>query len=170
MSQTSDLTENILVKNVLIENISYARSAFGVTAAGEQVFISNRIVDRLGLETDMVVSMELLPNYPDKREQIPWRAVRVNMEKGPEPTPATPIDKGKLIVDLIEDYGPLRTATIARHLNLTVDEVSTLLTGLFSEKRIAMAEVYSDPVQKRASIRVWGIDINDFDLSIGDTD
>ena len=170
MSQTFDFTETVVVTNVLIENISHARSAFAVTPAGEEVFISNRIVERLGLEADMVVNAELLPNYPDKREQIPWRAVRVNMEKGPEPTPEPSVDKGKLIVDLIEDHGPLRTATIARHLNLTVDEVSTLLTGLFSEKRIAMAEVYSDPTQKRASIRVWGIDINDFDLSIGDTD
>lgn len=160
------------MKSIMIETLNYAGSAFGVTTEGDQVFVNKRIVETVQLEEGLVVKALLLPNYADKRDNIPWRAIRVERDgverdaPAPAPEPEPEISKAELIAELIEEHGPLRTSAIAKHLGLTMDETSTLCLGLFAAKTIAMAEVYTDPTQKRASLRVWGSDVNDFDIDI----
>ena len=67
------------VKEVIIEEQTYSGSAFGVTEQGDGVFFNSRIVKTVGLKAGQTVKACLVPNFPDKREGIPWRAMRVEV-------------------------------------------------------------------------------------------
>ena len=60
---------------LLVEYLTDTGSAFGVTPQGEQVFMNRRLVEKMNLVGGEVLDAFLLPNYPDKRETIPWRAI-----------------------------------------------------------------------------------------------
>jgi hypothetical protein len=64
-------------RNITVHDIVDSGSAFAMTEEGEMVFVNQRIVATVGLEPGGVYEAFLLPNYPDKREMIPWRALRV---------------------------------------------------------------------------------------------
>jgi len=64
-------------QQILVEYLTDTGSAFAVTPHGEQVFLNRRLVEKMNLEGGEVLDAFLLPNYPDKRETIPWRAMRV---------------------------------------------------------------------------------------------
>ena len=78
-------------KRVLVEELTYSGSAFGVLANGEGVFINSRIVDKMELAPGIAVHAQVLPNFSDKRDQIPWRVVNVQLETADElqPTPTS---------------------------------------------------------------------------------
>jgi len=78
-------------KRVLVEELTYSGSAFGVLANGEGVFINSRIVDKMELAPGTAVHAQVLPNFSDKRDQIPWRVVNVQAETADElqPTPTS---------------------------------------------------------------------------------
>ena len=61
---------------VLIEDVSYANSAFGVNERGESVFFNSRIVKKMDLEIGDEISAQCLPNYEDKRAIVKWRCLR----------------------------------------------------------------------------------------------
>ena len=62
---------------VLIEDVTSAGSAFGSNEQGASVFFSSRLVERMDLDFGDIVSASAIPNYEDKREDTPWRAIRV---------------------------------------------------------------------------------------------
>ena len=72
---------NIDSKLVLVEEITYSGSAFGVLQNGEGVFINSRIVTKMDLEPGINVYAQVLPNFTDKRDQIPWRVVNIDPTK-----------------------------------------------------------------------------------------
>jgi hypothetical protein len=61
--------------SVLIECLTYAGSAFGVNENGEGVFFNARIVNKLNLLAGNMVISQCLPNYLDKRDEVPWRCI-----------------------------------------------------------------------------------------------
>jgi len=63
----------------IIEGISHMGSAFGANEKGEAIFFNARLVDKVGLEMGDIVEAHTIPNYEDKREATPWRAVRVKV-------------------------------------------------------------------------------------------
>lgn len=63
--------------SVIIEGATYSGSAFGANDKGEAVFFNSRIVERMELEEGQLVYAHCIPNYEDKRDQIPWRCIRV---------------------------------------------------------------------------------------------
>lgn len=89
-------------KRVLVEELTYSGSAFGVLANGEGVFINSRIVDKMELSPGTAVHAQVLPNFSDKREQIPWRVVNVQAETADELQP-TPTSKPEPEVNDHED-------------------------------------------------------------------
>lgn len=163
-------------REVLIDDIAYSGSAFGITVdKGEGVFINQRIVESVKVKPGDRVMAFVLPNYEDKRATIPWRAMRVEVlgsifddvsdehfENDEEVIEEQRIEE--LIVQKLDEVGPMRTATLARLVGRTAGEVQTLCLGLWAAKRIAMADVFKDPSQKRSSHRVWAVSINDFDV------
>lgn len=73
-------------QQVLVEYLTDTGSGFAITPQGEQVFMNKRLVDAMNVQVGDIYDAFLLPNYPDKRAQIPWRAMRV------EPTDVGPQD------------------------------------------------------------------------------
>ena len=65
-------------KRVVIAEVVDSGSAFGMTDEGDMVFINQRIVASVNAQTGDHYEAFLLPNYPDKREMIPWRALRMS--------------------------------------------------------------------------------------------
>tara|TARA_R100000900_G_scaffold118607_1_gene93324 strand:- start:80 stop:532 length:453 start_codon:yes stop_codon:yes gene_type:complete len=76
MNQIFDLNETRR-QQIIIEYLTPTGSGFGVTPSGDQVFLNSRLVNTMNVQPGEIFNAFLLPNYPDKREQIPWRAMRV---------------------------------------------------------------------------------------------
>jgi len=157
-----------LTKDVFIDEITAAGSAFGATMDGEAVFFNSRIVSAIKIKGGDHVRAMVLPNYEDKRERVKWRAIRAEIqgstpEHGPVDTNAE-VAKDQRILDLLEEHGPLRTSTVARLLGIDSGEAGTLCHGLYAQGKIALADVYSSPNNSRSSHRVWAISIHDFDV------
>ncbi len=117
------------VKEVIIEETTYADSAFGVTEEGDGVFFNSRIVQKMGLKGGQTVQAYLVPNFPDKRDSIPWRAMRVEVtheQENIEVTPTTTLDRIHRL--LKEDMSVMWTVTeIAEELEEDEKLVAKLL-------------------------------------------
>jgi hypothetical protein len=172
METQSIFTDETLTKDVLVDNITSVGSAFGATIEGEAVFINARIVSALKLKHGDHVRAFVLPNYEDKRDRVPWRTIRAEvqdpmavtqepMSEAPEPTV---IPKDQQILNLLDEHGPLRTSILARLLGIDSGEAGTLCHGLYAQGKIALADVYSSPSKSRAPHRVWALDITAFDV------
>ena len=76
MNQIFDLNETRR-QQIIVEYLTPTGSGFAVTPKGDQVFLNARLVNTMNVQPGDMFNAFLLPNYPDKREQIPWRAMRV---------------------------------------------------------------------------------------------
>ena len=119
------------VKEVFIEEQTYAGSAFGVTAEGDGVFFNSRIVEAVKLQGGQTVKAYLVPNFPDKRDSIPWRAMRVEVLK--QETEMVARQAAPLIDRLhellTEEGGGLTALEAANELGEDVEVVRKLLEG-----------------------------------------
>ena len=68
---------NTIAMPVFVDGITESHSAFGANDAGEAVFFNTRSVQRMNLEEGQMVYAHCIPNYEDKRDQIPWRCIRI---------------------------------------------------------------------------------------------
>jgi len=76
MNQIFDLNETRR-QQIIVEYLTPTGSGFAVTPKGDQVFLNARLVTTMNVQPGDILNAFLLPNYPDKRDQIPWRAMRV---------------------------------------------------------------------------------------------
>jgi len=168
--QTESLNQTFetFQKPVHVDMLTYAGSAFGSTVDGEQVFINARIVDSMKLDEGMVVMGHLLPNFPDKRDNIPWRAMRVTIPESqeapaqPEPEPEpTPGDKILAIIKETPE-GYFTTTDLTEETGLDTKTVNNWCMGLHNRGLIARADVHAAPNQKRASFVLWALNTKSF--------
>lgn len=163
--------------DVFVDQVTFVGSAFGATNEGEPVFINRRIVTAVGIEHGDKLKVHVLPNYEDKRDEVPWRAVKATIqgsifedisdepedEPAPEPEPAPQVTMSDRIIELLSESGPMRSSTIAEHLEIDSSDVSSMCRGLNKLGKVAAAEIYGDLNNSRPSHIVWAYDINDFD-------
>tara|TARA_R100000030_G_scaffold96723_1_gene85126 strand:- start:1034 stop:1441 length:408 start_codon:yes stop_codon:yes gene_type:complete len=125
------------VKEVIIEETTYADSAFGVTEEGDGVFFNSRIVQKMGLKGGQTVQAYLVPNFPDKRDSIPWRAMRVEVTHEQENIEVTPTTLRDRIHRLLKgDMSVMWTVTeIAEEL----EEDEQLVARLLAEDKSVMS-------------------------------
>lgn len=172
--QTESLNQTFesVQKPVHVDTLTYAGSAFGSTPEGEQVFINARIVEGMKLSEGHIVIGHLLPNYPDKREYIPWRAMRVTRTeeqaapvKQPEPEPEveeqTPGDKILAVIKEAPE-GYFTTVDLMEETGLDTKTVNNWAMGLHNRGLIARADVHASPNQKRASFILWALNSKSF--------
>lgn len=118
--------ESATHRRVTIHEVVDSGSAFGVTEDGDMVFINQRIVSAMDVKAGDVWDGYLLLNYPDKREMIPWRALRLSTE-GQEPLAKVKkaVDEQLLhaIVRLLNNEGYLTAAEIAETLDVPLVDV-----------------------------------------------
>ncbi len=67
------------LKLAVVEEIVFSGSAFAVTKDGDGIFINSRIVNKLKLKPGDSIQAYIVPNYPDKADQIKYRAMRANL-------------------------------------------------------------------------------------------
>ena len=118
------------VKEVIIEETTYSDSAFGVTEEGDGVFFNSRIVQKMGLKGGQTVQAYLVPNFSDKRDSIPWRAMRVEVTHEQENIEVVPTTLRDRIHRLLKgDMTYMWTVTeIAEELEVDVKLVEYLLS------------------------------------------
>ena len=130
MNKIEEQMEAATHRRVTIHEIVDSGSAFGITEDGDMVFINQRIVSALDVKAGDVWDAYLLLNYPDKREMIPWRALRLSVE-GMEPMAKVKkeVDEQLLhaIVRLLNNDGYLTAAEIAETLDASVIDVHRAL-------------------------------------------
>lgn len=175
--------------SVVVESKTHAGSGFAVTDTGAAVFMSRRLIETMQLEEGDMVTAFCIPNYEDKRDVIPWRAIRV--ERNPVDIEASrlvapheegglldrimelpdiqlPVDRKAADIDqmvkdrLLETEGHWTTRELADDLGLDFKAVSNSCIRLFNKSRIAKADVFSGPDQSRASFTLWGSTTDDF--------
>ena len=116
------------VKEVIIEETTYSDSAFGVTEEGDGVFFNSRIVQKMGLKGGQTVQAYLVPNFSDKRDSIPWRAMRVEVTHEQENIEVTPTTLRDRIHRLLkEDHEYWTALELAEELEEDVKVVARLL-------------------------------------------
>jgi hypothetical protein len=64
---------------VLIEARTYSGSGFGVNEDGDAVFFSKRLMETMDLWSGAEVMAHCIPNYADKRDDIPWRCIKCEL-------------------------------------------------------------------------------------------
>jgi len=126
MSQIFDI-DSTRKQQIIVEYITPSGSGFAVNPQGEQVFMNARLVSAMKVEAGDTYEAFLLPNYPDKKEMIPWRAMRV------EPTE---IDLG--LGHVSGDKNPNR---IIEYMQVHDDGIAWTITELSEDLEMPLDEV-----------------------------
>jgi len=126
MSQIFDI-DSTRKQQIIVEYITPSGSGFAVNPQGEQVFMNARLVSAMKVEAGDTFDAFLLPNYPDKKEMIPWRAMRV------EPTE---IDLG--LGHVSGDKNPNR---IIEYMQAHDDGIAWTITELSEDLEMPLDEV-----------------------------
>jgi hypothetical protein len=152
-------------KEVIVENIALNGSAFGVTKEGENVFINARIVALLGIRIMDNIVAHVLPNYPNRKDQVPWRAVRVDKTETAVAPAALSVEPRleDIILRHMKDGGIYSNAELSEDLEHDVLMVSNSTARLFAAGKLAKAEVYRRPGQARPSFLLYAINVEEFE-------
>ena len=170
----------------VVEMNTYAGSAFAVNSQGEQIFINSRIMERMELEKGDQVTAYVLPNYEDKRDTIPWRAMRVDPAHGDIERILDSPDTKEFVASALNDFdkeimrilwdkeysGRLWTVKEISEV-IDAEAVTTLDTAspfachlscmrLHERGFICRVDFSSDPKPTRSRI-LWTADIRDFE-------
>lgn len=146
MNQTfSTATEK---QRILVEYVTLAGSAFAVNLKGETVFINSRIVERMNVAPDKEYDAYLLPNYSDKRDQTPWRAMRLESSDDPVDVEVSTAD---VLSSLDHDPRAVTVGSLAEDLGITPEQSSKLLTKLHSTGKVSKIAIYISTTSDRAS-------------------
>ena len=113
----------------VVEIDTYAGSAFAVNTQGEQIFINSRIMERMELEKGDQVTAYVLPNYEDKRDTIPWRAMRVDT------------------ADIAERQQPSTTGSLS---TLDKEIMKTLWTDAYCDGRMWTDREISEKIEEQS--------------------
>ena len=166
-------TFDTIAMRVMIETITAMGSGFGINEKGETVFLNGRLVEKVGLDMGDIVEAHVIPNFEDKRQSIPWRAVKVSELNGDakllndlmqEARVRTPAELDQEIMDLLADPDVpyWTTADLSEASEMDNQAVSNACFRLFNSDRISKADVYARHSQVRASFCLWARDADQF--------
>lgn len=151
---------------VIMETTTHSGSGFGITDSGEAVFMSRRLVEVMELREGDLVTAYCIPNFEDKRDQIPWRAIRA--ERGSvAPDPVAPVRTAAEVDEEVHDEiksnpEPWTTRELSDHLEMDMKTVGNSCMRLFNKGRISKAEVYASCGQERPSFILWAKSVEAF--------
>jgi len=76
--ECSNLNATFGVKTkIVIDELTYAGSAFGSTQEGDRVYIKANLIDDADAYEGAICDALLIQNFEDKRDISPWRAIRL---------------------------------------------------------------------------------------------
>lgn len=157
---------------VMIEGLTHTGSAFGSNEAGDTVFFNQRLVEKVALEIGDIVEAYAIPNYEDKRDETPWRAIKVDIatpnvlgETVPEVLARTAAQLDEEVLNLLgEDSGEAycTTAELADAAGTDTKTMGNSCLRLFNKGLIAKADVHGRPNQERATFCLWARNVAQF--------
>jgi len=128
---------NTRKQQIMVEYITETGSGFAVNPEGEQVFMNKRLVDAVDVQPGDTYEAFLLPNYPDKREHIPWRAMRVEpVEINLDLSHVTSDSLVNRIVNWMSDSDPGIPFTAAEVAEALEEELETIQALLETNKHL----------------------------------
>jgi len=147
---------------IFCKSIIPSGSAFGIRMdTGDSVFIPASLTESIYLRGGEIVEAILAPNK-HKGSTTDWMAVRVSrIEEQEPPKPAMTIDDRAYSTIKISD-GYLTTAEMAELLNTDSTIAHNALLRLFSQGKIAKADVYGSGGQSRPSFCLWAVSAKTF--------
>ena len=66
-----------LKTKIVIDEMTYAGSAFGSTQEGDRVYIKANLIDDADAYEGAICDALLIQNFENKRDISPWRAIRL---------------------------------------------------------------------------------------------
>ena len=156
--------------NIVVENKTHSGSGFGITDQGEAVFLSMRLMEVMEVEIGDIVTAHCIPNFEDKRDQIPWRAIRVDRQSvTQDPMTAVPVrtaaDVESEVMKLLSGSDVFWTTKELRDdcgMDVDTKTIGNACLRLFNKGRIAMAAVHAAPDQDRSSWNLWAANTDAF--------
>lgn len=152
------------VRKAVVENVTEVGSAFATTQEGESVFINGRIVQLLNIQPLEELRVFLVPNYENRRAQVPWRSVRVERLSGPEADYEDRPDDA--VLRLMEPGGVWSVAQIAEEIDADPGAIGRAAARLFMLGKICRADVYSKPGLLRPTLIQYAINMEEFEVTI----
>ena len=154
-------------QEMIISNVHTRGFAFAVCReTGEQVFIPPFVALLQKLEVGISVRGRLVVNPKNgANNTTPWQCISIKeMEDKPEVDAAQQSTPDAAILEFIRDYrgGYLTTKDIAEDLGIEHRTAGNATQRLFTDGKIAKAEVHSRPDQTRATIILWAATANCF--------
>lgn len=152
---------------------------------GEAVYIPASLVRNFDLKLDGEYKAKLVRNHHDISGRTPWFCGFIFMsdviepeviepdliepEAEPEPEPEPEVTREEMmakVFDILSIEGAFSTGEMSKRLRSifsTADAYTArqLLVKLFSENRIVRADIYKSSEQKRASLTIWAVSIDD---------
>lgn len=135
---------------VLVEYLTDSGSGFAVTPEGDQVFLNQRLVQKMDVQEGDVYEAFLVPNYPDKRDQIPWRSIRVEpielepeQEEEEENSPSELDVNKNMILGYMSEYdGAWTKQQLVEALDLPSASVTEAIKDCIDERKIKATVAY----------------------------
>lgn len=148
-----------------VNNKTAGGSAFAVTEAGEQVYISPKIVDAVKAEIGDHLTSYCIDNHRDGAEgqySARWRAVRVDMvERFVPAAPKPPVEAPESTFDdLLRQDRAWTSSQMAKALNVDTLTASNWLQSRHAAGEIAAMKLYKSGEQERASKVYYARDID----------
>ena len=164
---------------VMVESVSYTGSAFGSNEDGDTVFFNQRLVEKVALEMGDIVEAYAIPNYEDKRDDTPWRAIKVSPEKimvdiatpnvlgiaAPEVFARTAAELDDEVFNILgrdEETSYWTSSDLADAVDADTKTVGNSCLRLFNKSLIAKADVHGGPNQERATFCLWARNVDQF--------
>ena len=147
----------IQTEQLTIVNIIPTGTGFGVTSDGTSVFVPPRVITAANAEIGDVFSASLVNNDFNPSGRTPLMAVR--LQRAEQPQEATRLRD--LIIELLR-HECMTSAEIGEALGTDAIGAKDLLKSMWDKGEIAKAMVYASGTQKRASLVMWALNVDDF--------
>ena len=146
-------------EQLTIVNIIPSGSGFGVTSDGTSVFVPPRVISAANAEIGDVFSANLIHNDLNPSGRTPFLAVRLERAEQPQEPQAAKLRD--LIIELLR-HECMTSAEIGEALGTDAIGAKDLLKSMGDKGEIAKAMVYASGTQKRASLVMWALNVDDF--------
>lgn len=128
---------------ILVEYLTDTGSGFAITPEGDPVFLNQRLTRKMDVGEGDVYDAFLVPNYPDKRDQIPWRAIRVEPSESDDDLPPPEEDTRAKVLDYMSEYdGAWTYSQLAEALDMPSQEVKKILKDCIDDRKVKAVMAY----------------------------
>ena len=150
-------------EQLTIVNIIPSGSGFGVTSDGTSVFVPPRVISAANADIGDVFTANLIQNDLNPSGRTPFLAVRLERAVQPqEVAEANPVGYRDRIIEVLSGEGYATSAEIGEALGTDAIGAKDVLKSMWEKGEIAKAMVYANGTQKRASLVMWALNVDDF--------